>query len=120
MRLASMGQEGDARLCRLVGNGYIVFGEAAKALGASGAARYADVGDLYRAGGAAVAEAQRIAKDAPGLGLPVVPLDGTVLAPPIRHPASIMCIGRNYREHIKEGNAPTPEYPILFAKFPNT
>jgi 2-keto-4-pentenoate hydratase/2-oxohepta-3-ene-1,7-dioic acid hydratase in catechol pathway len=120
MRLASIGPEGDARLCLLFGDGYLDFGEAAKALGASGTALYADVGDLYRAGDAAVAVAQRIAKDAAGLGLPIVPLEGIVLAPPIRHPASIMCIGRNYREHIKEGNAPTPEYPILFAKFPNT
>jgi 2-keto-4-pentenoate hydratase/2-oxohepta-3-ene-1,7-dioic acid hydratase in catechol pathway len=120
MRLASIDRQGAARLCLLVGNGYVDFGEAASALGAPGLARFGDVGDLYRAGEAAVAEAHRIAKDAPGLGIPIVPLEGIVLAPPIRHPASIMCIGRNYREHIKEGNAPTPEYPILFAKFPNT
>jgi 2-keto-4-pentenoate hydratase/2-oxohepta-3-ene-1,7-dioic acid hydratase in catechol pathway len=120
MRLASIGQESDARLCLLLGDGYIDFGEAATTLGAARLARFGDVGDLYRAGDAAVAEAQRIAKEAPSLGRPTVPVDGAVFGPPIRHPASIMCIGRNYREHIKEGNAPTPEYPILFAKFPNT
>jgi 2-keto-4-pentenoate hydratase/2-oxohepta-3-ene-1,7-dioic acid hydratase in catechol pathway len=120
MRLASIGPDSDARLCLVLGGGYVDFGEAATALSAAGLARFGDVGDLYRAGDAAVAEARRVAQDAPSLGLPIVPLDGTVFAPPIRHPSSIMCIGRNYREHIKEGNAQIPEYPILFAKFPNT
>jgi 2-keto-4-pentenoate hydratase/2-oxohepta-3-ene-1,7-dioic acid hydratase in catechol pathway len=34
-------------------------------------------------------------------------------------PSVILCIGRNYAEHAKEGGAPPPDYPILFIKNPN-
>lgn len=34
-------------------------------------------------------------------------------------PASILCIGINYRHHADETNAKIPEYPILFIKSPN-
>ncbi|MFP4500205.1 MAG: fumarylacetoacetate hydrolase family protein [Candidatus Hydrogenedentota bacterium] len=37
--------------------------------------------------------------------------------PPL-DPAAILCIGRNYAEHAKEGGADLPEYPVLFAKNP--
>lgn len=33
-------------------------------------------------------------------------------------PPSILCIGANYRFHIKEVGASTPEYPVLFMKTP--
>ena len=28
----------------------------------------------------------------------------------------IICIGRNYADHAKEMNAPTPEFPLFFLK----
>ncbi len=38
---------------------------------------------------------------------------------PVVEPRAIMCIGLNYREHIEEGKAEVPEYPVLFMKNPN-
>ncbi|WP_328842736.1 fumarylacetoacetate hydrolase family protein [Streptomyces sp. NBC_00258] len=35
-------------------------------------------------------------------------------------PSKIICIGLNYREHAREIDAPLPERPLLFAKWPNT
>jgi acylpyruvate hydrolase len=43
----------------------------------------------------------------------------TMLAP-VRCPHAIVCVGRNYLEHIREGDSPIPPYPILFSKFANT
>lgn len=47
-------------------------------------------------------------------------LDRVKLAPPLTHPAKIIGIGLNYRDHAEEQNAKIPEEPIIFAKFPNT
>jgi 2-keto-4-pentenoate hydratase/2-oxohepta-3-ene-1,7-dioic acid hydratase in catechol pathway len=41
---------------------------------------------------------------------------GAVLAP--LQPATIYCIGLNYREHAKETGAKIPDYPIVFMKSP--
>ena len=53
--------------------------------------------------------------------------DGTVIAanelvfgPLVSRPAKILCVGLNYRAHIRELGRPTPEYPTLFAKFANS
>lgn len=35
-------------------------------------------------------------------------------------PAKIFCVGLNYRSHILETGRPVPEYPSLFAKFPES
>lgn len=32
------------------------------------------------------------------------------------YPTDIICIGLNYRKHAEEGNAPIPEYPVVFMK----
>jgi 2-keto-4-pentenoate hydratase/2-oxohepta-3-ene-1,7-dioic acid hydratase in catechol pathway len=37
-----------------------------------------------------------------------------LLAPVV--PTNIMCIGLNYRRHAAEGNAPIPQWPVLFMK----
>lgn len=41
-------------------------------------------------------------------------VSGKLLAP--LQPVDILCIGLNYRRHAEEGNAPIPEYPVLFMK----
>jgi len=38
--------------------------------------------------------------------------------PPIPNPEKIICIGQNYIDHCREQNAPIPQSPIIFAKFP--
>lgn len=36
------------------------------------------------------------------------------------HPATIVCIGLNYRRHAAEGGQAIPEHPVLFMKMPST
>ena len=47
-----------------------------------------------------------------------LPLDSVQLHAPIV-PGKIICVGRNYSEHIKEQKADTPETPLLFFKPPS-
>lgn len=37
-----------------------------------------------------------------------------LLAPVV--PGKVLCVGSNYKDHIEESSAPTPEYPIIFTK----
>ncbi len=39
---------------------------------------------------------------------------------PIMRPGKIICVGRNYAEHAKEGSNPVPTSPMLFLKANNT
>lgn len=47
-------------------------------------------------------------------------LDELDLRPPVRQPGSIVCVGRNYLDHVSEGAVDVPAFPVLFSKFPNT
>jgi 2-keto-4-pentenoate hydratase/2-oxohepta-3-ene-1,7-dioic acid hydratase in catechol pathway len=40
--------------------------------------------------------------------------------PPIPNPQKIICVGINYKAHIKEMGRDNPEYPWLFVRFPNS
>lgn len=44
-----------------------------------------------------------------------IPLDSVQLLAPVV-PAKVVCVGRNYAEHIKETSAETPTTPLLFLK----
>jgi 2-keto-4-pentenoate hydratase/2-oxohepta-3-ene-1,7-dioic acid hydratase in catechol pathway len=48
-----------------------------------------------------------------------LPLDSVTLLSPII-PGKIICVGRNYAEHIKEQNVETPATPLLFLKPPSS
>jgi len=39
---------------------------------------------------------------------------------PIHRPSKIICLGKNYAEHAKEGGFENPEKPLIFCKTPNT
>jgi len=39
---------------------------------------------------------------------------------PVYRPSKIICLGKNYAEHAKEGGFNSPERPLLFCKSPNT
>jgi len=39
-------------------------------------------------------------------------------APVVPRPGKIICVGLNYRSHIIEMGRDLPEYPTLFAKYP--
>ena len=46
--------------------------------------------------------------------------DSTVrLGSPVHRPSKIICLGKNYAEHAKEGGFEYPEKPLLFCKTPN-
>ncbi|MDI6796311.1 MAG: fumarylacetoacetate hydrolase family protein [Desulfatibacillaceae bacterium] len=42
------------------------------------------------------------------------------LASPVTRPEKIICLGKNYADHAKEGNMSVPEKPLLFCKTANT
>jgi acylpyruvate hydrolase len=37
----------------------------------------------------------------------------------LRHPGKVVCVGLNYRDHVREGGRARPERPMLFSKFAN-
>jgi 2-keto-4-pentenoate hydratase/2-oxohepta-3-ene-1,7-dioic acid hydratase in catechol pathway len=47
-------------------------------------------------------------------------LESLKLGPPVPRPGKIIAIGLNYRDHADEANFKAPEYPLIFAKFPNS
>lgn len=51
--------------------------------------------------------------DAPGLALDVR------LTSPVCRPSKIICLGKNYSEHAKEGGFDNPDKPLLFCKAPS-
>lgn len=42
------------------------------------------------------------------------------LGPPVSRPQKIICLGKNYEEHAKEGGFDLPDAPLLFCKTANT
>ena len=70
---------------------------------------FADVGELLRSEGW-----EATAKNAAGA---THPADGADLAPVVPSPGKIICVGHNYRNHIKEMGREVPEFPTLFAKY---
>jgi len=69
---------------------------------------------LLAAGPEALAAAGRAAEAADGEAR--LPLDGLALLPPVPDPPKILCIGRNYAEHAKEGGAEVPAFPDIFMR----
>src|SRR5207245_9985550 len=43
-----------------------------------------------------------------------------VLMAPVLTPLKILCVGQNYRTHIKEQHGEVPSFPLLFNKWPAT
>ena len=70
---------------------------------------FANVGELLRS-----ADWEATAKAAAGA---THPLEGADLAAVVPSPGKIICVGHNYRNHIKEMGREVPEYPTLFAKY---
>ncbi|WP_157250248.1 fumarylacetoacetate hydrolase family protein [Nonomuraea typhae] len=97
MRLATIRTGDGTRAVRLDGDHYVELGAA-------------DVGELLRQPGwrAAASAADGPARRA----------DGLAFAPVVPRPGKIVCVGLNYRAHIKEMGRDLPRYPTLFAKFP--
>jgi 2-keto-4-pentenoate hydratase/2-oxohepta-3-ene-1,7-dioic acid hydratase in catechol pathway len=54
-----------------------------------------------------------------GLGFEPLPLSAATLLPPVT-PSKIVCVGRNYRDHVKEMGSELPFEPLLFLKPPSS
>lgn len=48
------------------------------------------------------------------------PVSGADFAPVVPRPSKVVCVGHNYRNHIKEMGRDMPSYPTLFPKFADT
>ncbi|MFF1680365.1 fumarylacetoacetate hydrolase family protein [Streptomyces sp. NPDC058256] len=97
MKLATVRTEDGLRAVRVENDGYVDIGPG-------------DVGELLRR-----EDWQSVAAAADG---PVLPVEPSRLAPVVPHPGKIVCVGLNYRTHITEMGRDLPEFPTLFAKFP--
>ena len=54
-----------------------------------------------------------------GFDFAAMPLDSATLLPPVT-PSKIICVGRNYREHVRELGNEMPAEPLLFFKPPSS
>lgn len=97
MRLATIRTRGGTAAVRLDGDVVTETGQP-------------DVGELIR-----IADWPMIAQRAEGRQYPCADLD---FAPVITAPRKIICLGLNYADHIREMGREMPEYPTLFAKYP--
>lgn len=95
MRLASISYAGGESAARLTEAGLVLL-------------PFDDVGDLlahddWRSLAAADGE--------------VVAVEEATFGPVVRRPDKIICVGRNYAEHVAETRNELPEHPMLFTKF---
>lgn len=97
MRLATIRTAAGTRAVRLEGERAVDTG-------------YPDVGALLAAPGW-----QQLAADASGPEYERADLD---YAPLVLRPGKIVCVGVNYAAHIREMGHETPQFPTLFAKYP--
>lgn len=74
---------------------------------------YTDVGALLAAG-----DWRAIAAAADGTRHDLDTITPTSWAPVVPHPSKIVCVGLNYANHIREMGRELPEFPTLFAKYP--
>ncbi len=97
MRLATVRTPAGTRAVRVEGEELIVLAAA-------------DVGELLAGGDPEAAATQRTGAR--------IPLAGADFAPLVTRPGKMFCVGLNYRNHILEMGRELPEYPTLFAKYP--
>ncbi|MDH6532587.1 acylpyruvate hydrolase [Aurantimicrobium minutum] len=62
---------------------------------------------------------KRTAEAAAGASHVLADIAPTQWAPVVPDPRKIVCVGLNYRNHIKEMGRELPEFPTLFAKYPD-
>lgn len=101
MRLATLRRDGATFAAR------IDEGAAVEIVG------YADVGAVLRTDGW-----RELAAGAAGSGIPLESLADDAWAPVVPEPRKIVCVGVNYREHIREMGREEPDFPTLFTKYP--
>lgn len=105
MRILSFESDGQTRLGVRMGDRVVDLSLAAPDLPR-------DVLSLLRAGPDAMAQAAEAAAGA----TPTLAFSELSLAVPIADPPKILCVGRNYAAHAKEGGAEPPTYPDIFMR----
>ncbi|MET9790356.1 fumarylacetoacetate hydrolase family protein [Streptomyces canus] len=98
MKLATVRTDTGLRTVRVEDDGYVDLGP----------------GDL----GGFLSHADWRARAAKAQGPRVSVVSRSQLAPVIPNPGKIVCVGLNYRTHITEMGRDLPEFPTLFAKYP--
>ena len=117
MRLAALrvGQGDDSALHLQTSDGFASVDALARSAGLSHLEGLRDVGELYALGGGALDDLRELSPDAQTS----IVNEEARLAPPVRRPSKIVCVGLNYMDHITESGGTRPERIVLFAKFPN-
>ena len=129
MRLATIEHDGKAKAAVLLADGSAVLLDAAagKAVGlaADDSTSSGDLFDLIAGGAASLAAAQKVADaGAAGRTLTIAADAVRLLAPLPRPRKNVFCVGRNYAEHIAEGERAqnvkigVTEVPVFFTKPP--
>ena len=112
MRLVSFGPAGEERPGLVAGDTIIDLRAAESSL--PGTVREILAQDL-------LADVRKIGERAQSLpNTARVALAGTRLGPPITNPSKIICLGLNYEDHAREQGKTAPDYPMMFAKGPNS
>jgi len=115
MRLVTFSHNGQPRLGALVAN---AAGERVIDLARAQPRLPADMLAFLEMGSDALDLArQTVAAASPEEGLDAAAVSWLA---PVPRPGKIIAIGQNYAAHAAEGNAPPPQYPIVFAKYANT
>lgn len=118
MKLATANVSGRPALHAGVGDSLWNVPVAAADRGISGLA-FSDVGELLRAGDPALAAVAALVLALKKSEAPALRLNDLDLAAPVLRPGAIVCVGRNYAEHMAEGKVSMPPWPLLFSKFTN-
>jgi 2-keto-4-pentenoate hydratase/2-oxohepta-3-ene-1,7-dioic acid hydratase in catechol pathway len=118
LRIVNFGRGPALRLGALQGESVFDLQELSTAAGKA-APFFSSTADFLNGGSEALDLARKLLADATA-GQVSFPLKSLELGPPVPKPSKIIAVGLNYRDHAGEANFKVPEYPLLFAKFPNS
>ena len=113
----SGGRRSASALHLATASGYVSVDRLAADRDAGALRGLADVGELLGRGPDAVAELRGLAAGMDPGAEADVPAAQARLAPPVRQPGKIICVGLNYLAHIAESRVTKPDRIVLFAKF---
>jgi acylpyruvate hydrolase len=112
LRLATITHAGRVRVVVDTPRGLVDVGTAVAA-DPDNVWRAASLRELLAGGTAALDFLARAADDTSAA---VLPADEIRFLPPVTDPPRILCVGRNYAEHAREGKAEVPDHPMIFLK----
>jgi 2-keto-4-pentenoate hydratase/2-oxohepta-3-ene-1,7-dioic acid hydratase in catechol pathway len=75
-----------------------------------------DTRSFLEQGDVALSTAREVANTSPA----VLEISSVSIGAPISNPSKIIAIGLNYADHVEEIGASTPEFPVVFSKFPSS